>query len=214
MITITTDAGDTRIVRGVLFDMDGTVVDSMAVTERTWSAWAAANGVGDRFRILHGRPAADTVRHSFPDADDDTVAELTQAQARSEHLDLDGIESMPGAITLLAWLDLVAVPWAIVTSADTILATARLAAAGIAAPVLVSCDHVTRGKPDPEPYLIGAGLIGVPIAECMVVEDAAAGVDSGLASGAVTAALNGLPGHVRIADLADLHRLLRHGLTD
>ncbi len=214
MITITTDAGEVRSVRGLLFDMDGTMVDSMAVTERTWNAWAASNGVRDRFRILHGRPAADTVRHSFPDADDDTIAALTLAQSRSEHLDLDGIRPMPGATALLTWLDRIAVPWAIVTSADTVLATARLEAAGIAAPVLVSCDDVTRGKPDPEPYLMGAALISVGIDECMVVEDAPAGLDSGLASGAVTAALNGLPGHVRIADLSDLHRLLRHGLTD
>jgi sugar-phosphatase len=213
MITVATDDGRTRTIRGVLFDMDGTVVDSIAVTERTWNAWADANDVGEGFRILHGQPAIDTVRHSFPAADESTIARLAREQTATEHADVVGIEPMPGALALLAWLDTAGVPWAIVTSADTMLATVRLEAAGILAPAVVSCEHVTRGKPDPQPYAIGARLIGVPIAECLVVEDALAGVDAGLASGAVTAALNDLPGDIRIHDLVDLHSILASGLS-
>ena len=75
--------------------------------------------------------------------------------------------------------------------------------AGIAAPVLGRCDGVTRGKPDPEPYLLGVALISLPIDECMVVEDAPAQPGrSGLASAALDGSTNDLPGHVRIADLA------------
>lgn len=213
MITVRTDQGPQRDIRGVLFDMDGTLVDSMAVTERTWGAWAAAHGVAARLRILHGRPAGDTVRRCFPDADESTVADLTLTLNRMEHADLEGVVPLPWAHELLTWLDAVAIPWAVVTSADAQLARARLEVAGIEPDVLVTCDDITRGKPDPEPYLLGARLIGIPIATCLVVEDAPAGVESGLASGAVTAALNGLAADVRIADLRHLHRLLADGLT-
>jgi mannitol-1-/sugar-/sorbitol-6-phosphatase len=214
MITVTTRSGVRRAVRGVLFDMDGTVVDSLAVTERTWGAWAERNGVSEGFRILHGRPAHHTVRHAFPDADEATIGRLTTQQTETEWADLDGVTPMDGAHDLIAWLESNGIPWAIVTSADLTLAEARLGVAGIDPPTLVTCEQITRGKPDPEPYQLGASLIGIPIADCLVVEDAPAGLESGLASGAVTAALNELPGDIRIADLKHLHELLRHGLTD
>jgi sugar-phosphatase len=214
MITIRTADGKARCIRGVLFDMDGTVVDSLAATERTWSAWAEEHGVDDGFEILHGQPASHTVRHAFPDADADAVQNLTDRQIANERSDLEGVAPIAGAVDLIAWLAENGIPWAIVTSADVLLAEARLGAAGIVAQTLVTCEHVTRGKPDPEPYLLGAELIGIPIADCLVVEDALAGVRSGLASGAITAALNNLPADVRITDLMHLHRLLAAGLTD
>ncbi len=214
MITITTDAGEVRTLQAALFDMDGTIVSSIDVTERIWTQWAVDHGVTDGFEILHGRPAVDTIRRSLPDAGDDVISALVEDQATLELDDLDGVAPTTGALELLEWLDAAGVPWAVVTSAGTPLADARLGASRIRPPLLVSCDHVTRGKPDPEPYLLAARQLGVPIARCLVIEDAPAGLASGQSSGAVTAALNGHAGDVRIADLRALHDLLRQGLTD
>ncbi len=97
MIDLTTDDGEVRAIRAILFDMDGTIVDSSEVTARLWNGWAAAHGVSDGFVILHGQPAMDTIRRSFPDADDERLAELAEAQAADECTDLDGVRAMPGA---------------------------------------------------------------------------------------------------------------------
>jgi sugar-phosphatase len=115
---------------------------------------------------------------------------------------------MPGAHDLFAFLEENKIPWAVVTSADLLLAQARLGSAGITPPILVTCEDITHGKPHPEPFLLGASLIGVDITECVVVEDAPAGVQAGLASGAVTAALNGHVATVGISDLVHLRELL------
>ena len=99
-------------------------------------------------------------------------------------------------------------PWAVVTSADIRLATARLAVAGIEPPVLVTAEDITNGKPDPDAFLRAAALLGVPIGRCLVVEDSEPGVAAGRASGATVAALNDLAGDLVIADLHELGRLL------
>ncbi|MEY4135926.1 MAG: hypothetical protein RL205_54 [Actinomycetota bacterium] len=200
--------GSVRTIRGVLFDMDGTIVDSGPSTERTWTQWAQRMGVADRLVILHGQPAIETVRRLFPDADADELAELCADQTVAERSDLDDVVAMPGAHDLFAYLEASGIPWAVVTSADVLLAQARLGAAGITPPLLVTCEDITFGKPHPEPFLLGASLIDVDISECVVVEDAPAGVQAGLASGAVTAALNGHHATVSISNLAHLHALL------
>ena len=205
---IRVDDGSTRTIRGVLFDMDGTIVDSGPSTERTWSQWAERMGVADRLVILHGQPAIETVRLLFPDADPDELAALCADQTVAERSDLDDVIAMSGAHDLFSFLEESGIPWAVVTSADLLLAQARLGAAGITPPILVTCEDITFGKPHPEPFLLGASLIGIDIAECVVVEDAPAGVAAGLASGAVTAALNGHAAPVSIRDLAHLHELL------
>jgi sugar-phosphatase len=115
---------------------------------------------------------------------------------------------MPGAHELFNFLESHGIPWAVVTSADLLLAQARLGSAGITPPILVTCEDITYGKPHPEPFLLGASLIGIDIFECVVVEDAPAGVQAGLASGAVTAALNGHAATVAIRDLPHLQDLL------
>lgn len=205
---IRVDDGSVRTVRGVLFDMDGTIVDSGASTVRTWTQWAERMGVADRLEILHGQPAIETVRALFPDATPAELAELCADQTVAEREDLDGVIAMPGAHELFSFLDSAGIPWAVVTSADLLLAQARLGSAGITPPILVTCEDITFGKPHPEPFLLGASLIGVDISECVVVEDAPAGVRAGLASGAVTAALNGHTGTVGIRDLGHLQELL------
>lgn len=205
---IRVDDGSVRRVRGMLFDMDGTIVDSGAATERTWKQWAERMGVGDRLEILHGQPAIETVRALFPDVSPQELAELCADQTIAEREDLDGVVALPGARELHSYLEMNGIPWAVVTSADLLLAQARLGAAGITPPILVTCEDITHGKPHPEPFLLGASLIGIDITECVVVEDAPAGVQAGLASGAVTAALNGHAATVGIRDLAHLQDLV------
>lgn len=205
---LTTDAGEVREIRAVLFDMDGTIVDSGEATERTWAQWAQRHGVEDLV-IIHGSPAIHTVRANFPDADDSRIQELWLDQLVAEREDVEGIIAMPGAHDLIGWLETEGIPWAVVTSADRLLAEARLRAAGIAPRQMITVEDITHGKPHPEPFLSGAALLNIPITECLVVEDAQPGVEAGMASGAVTAALNDLPGSLRITGLPDLLDLLR-----
>ncbi|MFP5070567.1 HAD-IA family hydrolase [Pseudonocardia nantongensis] len=201
------------MVAAVLFDMDGTLVESDAAVARSWSAWAREYGVPAEAldAVAHGVPADGTIRLLRPDL---TGAELDAAAARQlalQYDDLHDVTALPGAHDLLAALTAAGVPWAVVTSADRRLARARLAAAGIDPPVLVARDDIARGKPDPEGYRAAATALGVSPGECLVVEDAEAGLAAGRAAGARTAALRGLDGDVRPADLTALAGLL--GLT-
>jgi sugar-phosphatase len=198
---------DLTIIEAVLFDMDGTLVDSDAAVERAWRTWAAEYGVEPAavLAVAHGAPAERTVRLVRPDLDDADVAEAAARQLTLQYDDLSDVVPTPGALELLASLRL---PWAVVTSADVRLAKARLGAAGIAAPVLVTVEDVRVGKPDPEGYLRGAELLGVAPEHCLVVEDAEVGVAAGRAAGAQVAALKGVDGDLALPDLAGLTRLL------
>lgn len=193
-------------IAAVLFDMDGTLVTSDAAVERAWMTWAAEYGVdGARaVEIAHGRPSEPTVRTMRPDLDEAAVQAAVARQLELQYTDLADVAAAPGAVELLEVLARRGLPWAVVTSADTRLAEARLGAAGITAPALVSSDDVPIGKPDPAGYLRAAELLGVPASRCLVVEDADAGLDAGRAAGAMTAALRGLAGDVRLESLHDL----------
>lgn len=193
-------------IRAVLFDMDGTLVESDAAVARAWSAWAAEYGVapGALTAVAHGVPADGTIRILRPDLDEPGVAAASAWQMALQYTDLDDVVALPGAHELIAALDAAGMPWAIVTSADRELARLRLGAAGIAAPVLVARDDIDRGKPDPEGYRTAAAALGVPAGACLVVEDAEAGLAAGRAAGARTAALRGLDGDLRLGGLGDL----------
>lgn len=199
---------DLTDVAAVLFDMDGTLVDSDAAVERAWTTWAQEYGVDVDPGTLHGRPADATVRSLRPDLDDAAVDAAAARQLDLQYDDLADVVPTPGALELLAVLDL---PWAVVTSADLRLARARLGAAGITAPVLVTVDDISRGKPDPEGYLLAARRLGVEPVRCIVVEDAPAGVAAGRAAGARVAALKGVEGDLPINDLAELATIIADG---
>jgi mannitol-1-/sugar-/sorbitol-6-phosphatase len=168
----------------VLFDMDGTLVDSTAVVEAIWRDFCREYAVDERALVpwSHGRRTPDTVRHFLPDAADDDVETIVDDLERREAATMDGIVAIPGARRLL---ESIAIPWAVVTSAPRELAVRRMVAAGLPTPdVLVPADEVDRGKPHPDGYLRAAELLGVATAECVAFEDAEPGIRSALDSGA------------------------------
>lgn len=173
--------------RGVLFDLDGVLVDSTPAVARVWAGWANEHGFDpdEVVRKAHGRPSITTIRELLPHADH--AAEDCEVERR-EIADTDGVIPLPGAMELLQ-----ALPperWAIVTSCTRALAHVRIAAAGLPKPKhLVTASDVRHGKPDPEPYVKGALFLGVPAGECIVFEDAPAGIRAGKAAAARVLAL-------------------------
>ncbi|QXC48527.1 HAD family hydrolase [Agrobacterium salinitolerans] len=172
-----------------LFDMDGTLVNSIAVVERVWREWAVANGIEpDAFlQRIHGMRASEVIRReAVPGLDIDAEADMI---LRAEMDDVDGIIQIPGAAEFLATLP--ASKWAIVTSAVRELAERRLAAAGITPPAVMICaDDVVNGKPDPEGYRKAADRLGVAPEMCVVFEDAPAGIEAGERMGAAVVVIN------------------------
>jgi sugar-phosphatase len=171
----------------ILFDLDGVLVDSNPAVSRVWSKWALAHGLDPKetVRLAHGRPSIATVRDILPDANFEAENEVILC---GELEDTEGVVSLPGVRELLQSLP--PERWALVTSCARPLADVRLRAAGLPIPKnKVTCDDVRKGKPDPEPYLKGAALLGVPASRCIVFEDAPAGVRAGKAAGAVVIAL-------------------------
>lgn len=173
--------------RGVLFDMDGVLVNSTAAVARVWSVWARKHGLDADavVKIAHGRPSISTIRELLPACDHE--AEDREVE-RLEIKDVEGIVALPGAAELLRATPLN--KYAIVTSATRALAEVRLRAAGLPVPAnLVTARDVQRGKPNPDPYLMGARILRVPPVECVVIEDAPSGVRAGKAAGARVVAL-------------------------
>lgn len=173
---------------GLLFDLDGVLVDSTPAVARVWSKWAVAHGFDpeETVRKAHGRPSLATIKELLPHAAD-PVAE-NEVVLRGEIEDTDGVVPLPGARELLESIP--AKSWALVTSCSRPLAEVRLKAAGLPLPKnMITSDDVRAGKPDPEPYLKGAALLGVPGSRCVVFEDAPAGIRAGKAAGALVIAL-------------------------
>ncbi len=183
-------------VRGVLFDLDGTLLDTSGPIGRSWTRWAGEHQVSaaDFVRVgSHGRRSVDLVAALVPP--DRAVPALARIRAL-ELADVEGIVAIPGAVRLLRALP--ADAWGIVTSGDRSLATARLRASELAFAVdrlLVTGDEVHAGKPDPAPYAAGAAALGFDVGDCLVVEDAPAGIASGVAAGARTLALTTTVAH-------------------
>ncbi|MBK5351127.1 HAD-IA family hydrolase [Pseudomonas sp. TH41] len=169
--------------RAFLFDMDGTVLNSIAAAERIWTTWALRHGIDVEAFLptIHGARAIDTVnRQALPGVDAEVEAAwITEAEIE----DVEGIVEVAGAANFL--MSLPANQWAIVTSAPKALALRRMAAAGIPAPeVMVTAEDVSAGKPDPAGYRLAARRLGVEVTECLIFEDATVGILAAEAAGA------------------------------
>ncbi|MDQ0500076.1 sugar-phosphatase [Pseudomonas marginalis] len=169
--------------RAFLFDMDGTLLNSIAAAERVWSIWAERHGldVAAFLATIHGARAIDTIkRQALPGVDPEAEAQwITEAELN----DVEGVVAIPGAVAFLS-----GVPgdqWGLVTSAPRELALRRLQAAGISPPaVWVTAEDVDNGKPDPACYVLAAQRLGVAAQDCLVFEDATVGIRAGEAAGA------------------------------
>lgn len=166
----------------VLFDMDGTLVDSRQIVEHLWLHWATEHGLSRDavLAVAHGRRTLETMQLVAPElATPEEAARLDALEA-----EIDGGETaIAGAAGLLASLP----PdrWAVVTSAGRELALRRISAVGLPVPnLLVGADDVAAGKPDPEGYLRAAEQLGVRAEQCVILEDTPAGVQAGIAAGA------------------------------
>lgn len=179
--------------KGFLFDLDGTLVDSLPVVERAWTQWAERHGISPQqvLDFIHGKQAITSLRHFMPNA---TEAELQHEFTLLEQVeaeDTDGVHALPGALALLEQINVLGIPWAIVTSGSVPVANARRLAGGVPLPeVFITSERVKQGKPQPDAYLLGAQGLGLAPQDCVVVEDAPAGILSGLAAGCQVIAVN------------------------
>ncbi|MEV6769293.1 HAD-IA family hydrolase [Nocardia sp. NPDC051030] len=180
----------TVITQALLFDMDGTLVDSAASIDATWLSFAERHGIspGTIRATLPGRTARDIVTSVLP-GHPDLETELSWIRAREEST-VDGVTEIPGAQALLASIP--AQRWALVTSASRTMATRRLAAAGLPVPgVMICAEDVLAGKPDPEGFRTAARLVGADIGACLAFEDSDAGLLAIRRSGATPVAIGG-----------------------
>jgi len=188
--------------KAMLFDLDGVLIDSTPAVARVWTQWAIEHGFEPEttVREAHGRPSIETIRELLPDADHEAE---NREMERREIEDTGGVVPLPGALELLSSLP--PSRWAIVTSCTRPLAEVRIRTAGLPVPpTMITSSDITRGKPDPEPYLKGARALGFDPADCIVVEDVPAGIRSGKSAGSRVVALRTtLPDNELIASGAD-----------
>jgi mannitol-1-/sugar-/sorbitol-6-phosphatase len=194
----------------VLFDLDGVLVDSTQVVERAWRRWADEQQVpaDEILAVAHGRTASDVVRMFAPHLDAERQALLI---ARHEARDSGGLAAVPGAHECVSLAS--RGRWAVVTSGRRRIAVGRLVAVGLPVPeVLITADDVTRGKPDPEPYLRAARDLGVPAGECIAVEDSPAGITAAKRGGMTVLAVTTTHQPAALQQ-ADLVCPTLHGIT-
>ena len=175
-----------RVFDAVLFDLDGTLVDSTPVVERSWQRWGRDYGLAPgTWRVEHGIPARATLARLVPAGEIEAQFAVLE---RLETQDLDGVTALPGAVAALAALP--AGRAAIATSGTRPIAHARIAHTGLPAPsVVVTAEESAAGKPDPAPYLLAAQRLGADPRRCLVVEDTPAGLAAGRAAGCATLAV-------------------------
>ena len=203
----------------VLFDLDGVLVDSRHCIEQLWKGWASKHHINiDKvLHYAHGRRAVETIRLVAPHLDAEReAAELGAVEA----LETIGLVKIPGAFELIQSIPPDA--WGIATSGTHAIAANRLAFAGLPVPeVVISAEDVEAGKPDPEPYLFAAMMLGVNPAKCLVIEDAPAGIQSGRAAGmhvvgVISSAYTAdelLQAHVVVRKLSDIEVIQAQGAS-
>ncbi|HEY6402567.1 MAG TPA: HAD-IA family hydrolase [Blastocatellia bacterium] len=184
MIKLTLADGQRRhafTCEAILFDMDGTLVDSTICVESTWRTWAARHNldIEKLLQVAHGRQNHETIRLVAPHLETpEEIAFLIRAEEECQ----DGITAVPGARDFVDMLPVGS--WAVVTSAWRKLAELRLNRAGLPLPAtLITSDEIERGKPHPDGYLTAAARLGIEPAECLVFEDAPAGIEAAMAAG-------------------------------
>ena len=168
--------------QAILFDLDGTLIDSIAAVDRAWSRWAKRHGLDPAVVVpqIHGRRAVDSLRLLSPDPLLDLDAESEWLEG-IESEDTDGVVEIPGAIEFIA-----SIPrdrWSVVTSGTSPVAIARMNAVGLNPRFAVFGEDVLNGKPAPDPYLLAAERMQVDPKDCVVFEDTAAGIRSGKSAG-------------------------------
>jgi mannitol-1-/sugar-/sorbitol-6-phosphatase len=178
--------------QAILFDLDGTLVDSATRVERLWVEWSKRRGIdtGYLLQVMHGRPAAETIRIAAPHL---SVQDEFQALEAEEIADMEGVRPYPSAEELLDALS--PHQWAIVTSGTRRVAEARMRHVGLSKPkVFITVDDVNAGKPAPDGYLLAASRLNLKPSDCVVIEDAPAGIQAGKSAGmrviAVASTLN------------------------
>lgn len=189
---------------GFLFDMDGTLVNSIPVVERIWLEWAAEYGVDGQALLpkIHGIRVVDVIKSlNMPHLDAEAVAAAFLAE---EMNDFNGIQAIRGAKEFITSLP--ADRWTIVTSAPHDLAVARLQAAGLPVPdTMVSADDVNAGKPDPSGYQLGAQRLGFDATDCLIFEDAPAGIAAAVAAHADCVVISATHSHKITGGNAKFH---------
>jgi mannitol-1-/sugar-/sorbitol-6-phosphatase len=181
----------------LLFDLDGVLVDSTPAVTRVWKAWAFEHGIdGEQLvRVAHGRTNLSTIQELLPNGDYEVEARKVEQR---EIEDVDGLIPLPGALELLKILPMNR--WAVVTSCSRPVAEARIRAAGLPLPKhFITSSEIVRSKPDPEAYLLGAKSVGFAATDCVVIEDAPAGIRSGKAAGAQVVGVGTTGKHAELA---------------
>ena len=207
---------DGRSFAAFLFDMDGTLLDSIAAAERVWTRWAAQFGLDAATFLpgIHGRRVIESVRSlNIPGIDvEEQAAAITQAEIE----DVVGVHAIAGAREFLASLP--KDRWAIVTSAPRTLAIRRLEAAGLRAPaIFITAEDIPKGKPDPACYQLAASRLGYETQDCVVFEDAAAGIQAGEAARAAVVVITATHQHAMdtphptVRDYANLRTIAAAG---
>lgn len=197
-------------IGAVLFDMDGTLIDSHGAIIRSWTRIAAEYDLplDDILAVHAGRPAWSTLESVAPWLGAERIRQAAARQLEWEYDDLDDVVAIDGALDLIKGVLDRQVRWAVVTSADERLARARMGAVGIDPPLLISTDDISAPKPDPEGYLLAASRLGVPPEGCLVVEDAPAGVAAGRAAGMRVVGVAGITGDLTVTKLVEILELL------